>query len=285
MKRPVSTYKARSTASALLFAFLFTLTALKSEAADKTPLDAALATANTRAIAPTATSGVIAAPTAVAAGKKIVVNGRAYDAYLNAAVKKKQEYHYSCEFDAAWVVLKTYGFDVGVARQAEIVGIDKSREPYYRETRQGIFIYGGDVTKAFSGDYRKNFLARSTGQTMRKVFERFGLKVTPVNSRAGIEAALLRGELIWIKTTVDFKPGRPATWVMPDGRSYKTVLGNDHAAVVMGFNQSGVVIRDVLGPTSTNRQRKYEYEVSWPKFLAAWGSQQNDGLAVAPPAR
>ena len=72
---------------------------------------------------------------------------------------------------------------------------------------------------------------------------------------------------------------------MPDGRTYKTVLGNDHAVVVIGFNKSGVVIRDVLGPTNTNWQRKYEYEVSWSKFLAAWGAQQYDGLAVAAPAQ
>ncbi|MEO6457212.1 MAG: C39 family peptidase [Chloroflexia bacterium] len=238
-----------------------------------------------------ATPALVATPTSQATQisinplMKVVVNGRTYDAYLKAATKKKQEYQYSCEFDAAWVVLKTYGFDVSVARQAEIVGMDKSRQPYYKETKQGAVIYGGNVTTAFSGDYKKNFLARSTGAAMRKVFEYYGLKVTPVNSRTGIEAALLRGELVWIKTTVDFKAWRPATWVMPDGRSYKTVLGNDHAAVVIGFNNTGVVIRDVLGPTSTNRQRRYEYEVTWPKFLAAWGAQQNDGLAVAPLSR
>jgi hypothetical protein len=72
---------------------------------------------------------------------------------------------------------------------------------------------------------------------------------------------------------------------MPDGRSYKTVLGNDHALVVMGFNEDGVVVRDPLGPTSTNRQRKYEYEVPWERFLASWGAQEFDGLAVAPPER
>ena len=70
---------------------------------------------------------------------------------------------------------------------------------------------------------------------------------------------------------------------MPDGRTYKTVLGNDHAVVVMGFNKDVVVIRDVLGPTSTNWQRPYEYEVSWSKFLAGWGAQSYDGLAVGPP--
>ena len=42
--------------------------------------------------------------------------------------------------------------------------------------------------------------------------------------------------MVWIKTTADFKPGKPSTWIMPDGTRYKTVLGNDHAAVVMGYN-------------------------------------------------
>lgn len=212
--------------------------------------------------------------------KKIVVRGKSYDAYVPAATKAHQEYHYSCEFDAAWVVLKTNGFDVSVAQQASIVGVTTGREPYYKETSKGIFIYGGDITKHYSGDYKTNFLARSTGTAMRKVFEKYGLRVTPVNSREGIQAALLRGELVWIKTTVDFKPWRPATWVMPDGRTYKTVLGNDHAVVVMGFNKDVVVIRDVLGPTSTGTSRLYEYEVPWAKFMASWGAQSFDGLAV-----
>ncbi|MDQ3928294.1 MAG: C39 family peptidase [Chloroflexota bacterium] len=215
----------------------------------------------------------------------MVVNGRAYDAYNYAVIKKGQWYHYTCEFDAAWVVLKTYGYDVGLDKQVEIIGLDTSIEPYYEETANGIVIYGGDVTTAYSGDYKKNFLARSSGQAMRKVFEHYGLHVTPVRDRPSLEAALLRGELVWIKTTVDFKPWRAATWIMPDGRSYETVLGNDHALVVMGFNKDGVVLRDPLGPTSTNWQRKYEYEVPWKRFMASWGAQQFDGLGVAPPPK
>ena len=70
---------------------------------------------------------------------------------------------------------------------------------------------------------------------------------------------------------------------MPDGRTRQTVLGNDHAVVVIGFNADSVVIRDVLGPTSSNRHRPYEYEVAWPTFLAAWQAQEFDGLAVSPP--
>jgi uncharacterized protein YvpB len=214
---------------------------------------------------------------------KIVVKGRVYDAYLPAATKAHQDYQYSCEFDAAWVILKTNGFNVNSDQQAAIVGMSKAPEPYYKDTKQGIFIYGGDITKNFSGDYKKNFLARSTGQAMHKVFEKYNLLVTPVNTREGIQAALLRGELVWIKTTVDFKPWKVATWVMPDGRTHKTVLGNDHAAVVMGFNKDVAVIRDVLGPTSTGRSRPYEYEVPWPKFMAAWGAQSFDGLAEGIP--
>jgi hypothetical protein len=43
-----------------------------------------------------------------------------------------------------------------------------------------------------------------------------------------------------------------------------------------------VVIRDALGPTSTNWNRAYEYEVPWDAFLAAWEAQGFDGLAVSP---
>jgi hypothetical protein len=212
-----------------------------------------------------------------------VVNGKYYDAYIDAATKKQQYYHYTCEFDAAWVVLASYGFEATLEDQINIVGIDDSVEPRYEETADGVYIYGGDIFNHYSGDYKENFMARSTGRVMRKVFEAYGLQVTPVNSRESLEAALRRGELVWIKTTADFKLGRPATWVMPNGETYLTVLGNDHAAVVMGYSERGALIRDVLGPTSTNWQREYEYEVPWKTFLNAWAQQQNDGLAVASP--
>jgi hypothetical protein len=210
---------------------------------------------------------------------------KGYDAYIPAASKKHQDYHYSCEFDAAWVVFKTYGMDVSVDEQYSIMGADTSIEPRWEETKDGIFIYGGDITQHYSGDMKKNFLARSSGAAMSKVFEHFGLKVTPVHDRASVQRALLSGSLVWVKVPVDFKTWRPATWVMPDGRTYQTVLGNDHAVVIMGFNENVVVIRDVLGPTSSNWNRKYEYEVTWDKFLAAWGAQSYDGLAVAPPSQ
>ncbi len=227
--------------------------------------------------APTSTP----APTATPA--PVVVNGRVYDAYIPAATKQKQAYQYSCEFDAAWVILETYGIHANVDDLVPIIGVDRSIEPYIEETKNGFIVHGGDILHSYSGDYTHNFLARSTSMAMRKVFEHYGLSTTLVHDRAGVEAALRSGKLVWIKTTVDFKPWRPATWVMPDGTTHQTVLGNDHAVVVMGFNQDSVVIRDVLGPTSTNWQRPYEYEVDWNTFMASWGAQSFDGLAVAPP--
>ncbi len=70
--------------------------------------------------------------------------------------------------------------------------------------------------------------------------------------------ALQRGKLMWIKTTVDFKPWRWARWVIHDSRTRQTVLGNDHAVLI---NDEVIVIWDVLGPTSNNWQRPTEYEV------------------------
>lgn len=222
-------------------------------------------------------------PTATPTPLPVVINGRVYDAYIPAASKEGQDYQYSCEFDAAWVILQTFGFAVTVddliARQPR----DTSIEPYIEETADGALIRGGDISQAFSGDYTSNFLARSTGAAIRPLFEQYGLATVPVADRAGIEHALRGGALIWMKTTVDFKPWRPATWVMPDGRTHQTVLGNDHAVVVMGFNSESVVIRDVLGPTSSNWQRPYEYEVDWATFLACWQAQSFDALAVYPP--
>jgi hypothetical protein len=212
----------------------------------------------------------------------VVVNGRVYEAYIPAATKEHQAYKYSCEFDAAWVILQTYGIDASVDQLITILGVDNSVEPFIEETRDGFVIHGGDITTSFSGNYRENFLARSSGDAMRKVFEHFNLRTVPVHDRESVEAGLRSGALIWLKTTVDFKPWRPAIWLMPDGRIRHTVLGNDHAVVAIGFNAESVVIRDVLGPTSSNWERPYEYEVDWPTFLAAWEAQEFDGLAVSP---
>ena len=66
--------------------------------------------------------------------------------FLHAAIKAHQDYHFSCEFDAAWVVLKTYGIDPTVDQLFSIVGVDTSVEPTWAETPKGVFIYGGDIT-------------------------------------------------------------------------------------------------------------------------------------------
>jgi hypothetical protein len=221
------------------------------------------------------------APTAVPT--PVLINGVAYDAYIAAAIKESQAYQYSCEFDAAWVILNTYGIAASVDDLIGLIPHDGSIEPYYVETAAGFEIYGGDIASAYSGDYTANFLARSTGGAMAQVFASYGLDATPVSDRAGVEAALRRGELVWMKTTVDFKPWRAAVWISPDGSRHQTVLGNDHAVVVMGFNAEGVVIRDVLGPTSSNRQRPYEYTVDWDTFMRVWAAQSLDGLAVGRP--
>lgn len=224
-------------------------------------------------------------PTATPTVGPVTVNGRVYDAYIPSATKDSQAYQYSCEFDAAWVIMQTYGIDVSVDDLINAMPLDQSIEPYIgEETSEGRIIHGGDIGAAFAGDYTSNFLARSTGQAMSQVFEQYNLTAQPVNDRAGVEAALRSGSLIWMKTTVDFKPWQPAIWQAPDGSTYRTVLGNDHAVVVMGFNAESVVIRDVLGPTSSNWERPYEYEVDWETFLAAWGAQSFDGLAIVPPA-
>lgn len=283
-------------------AFTATLVPTPSQTATDTPTVAPDTATPTRRVSPTRKSTATSTPrrvpsrtsTPVATATPEVENTPAptptrtgqvngYDAYIPAATKKHQYYHYSCEFDAAWVVLKTFGFDVSLDEQVAVIGLDTSIEPRWEETTEGIFIYGGDITNYYSGDYRNNFLARSSGSAMSKVFQHFGLRVTPVHNREGIQSALLSGSLVWVKVPVDFNKWRPATWVMPDGRTYQTVLGNDHAVVVMGFNRDVVVIRDVLGPTSTNWARKYEYELTWDRFLTAWGAQSYDGLAVGLP--
>lgn len=229
-----------------------------------------------------AIAGVGAAAGAMAQTAPVeTADGRVYDAYVPTAEKRGQFYHYSCEFDAAWVVLKTFGRDVPFESQLAIVGHDQSIEPYYEETAAGFVVHGGDITSAFSGDYTANLLARTTGAAMAPLFARLGLAVEPVHTRRGIQAALERGGLVWIKATVDFLPWQPVTWITPDGAELPGVLGNDHAVVVIGYDDAGVVIRDPLGPTSTNWNRAYEYEVPWDTFLPVWEAQGFDGLAVS----
>lgn len=219
---------------------------------------------------------------AVQSGGVALLDGSAYDAYVPAATKEGQFAQYTCEFDAAWAVLKTFGIDTSLVEQVAIVGVDQRIEPYEQLTADGYVIYGGDIGAMFSGDYTSSYLARSTGRAMRKIFDHFGLAVEPVSDRVGIEAALDRGALVWMKATVDFLPWEPVTWITPEGEAFPGVLGNDHAVVAMGYNAEVVVIRDVLGPTSSNWQRPYEYEVPWDTFLPVWEAQGFDGIAVAP---
>ena len=206
-----------------------------------------------------------------------------YDAYVPAATKPGQFAYYTCEFDAAWVILKTFGHDVPLEEQLAIVPLDQSVEPYAVPTDDGYVVYGGDISAGFSGDYTSNFLARTTGEAMRPLFEDYGLEVRKVYSRRGLERSLRDGALVWMKSTVDFQPWEPVTWVAPDGREFPGVLSNDHAVVAIGYDADGVVIRDVLGPTNTNWGRTQEYKVDWDAFLAVAEAQGFDMLAVSPP--
>lgn len=187
-------------------------------------------------------------------------DGRVYAAYTPAATKVGQFYQYTCEFDASWVILQTFGHDVPFEDQLAIVGHDTSVEPWRQETAEGFIIYGGDITQAFSGDYTSNMLARSTGSAFIPLFEYFGLEAR--------------------KATVDFLPWANVTWVTPDGKELPGVLGNDHAVVVIGYNDAGPVIRDVLGPTNTNWERPTEYDVAWETFLPVFEAQGSDGVGV-----
>ena len=219
---------------------------------------------------------------AAAPGQVVTEDGRVYTAYVPATAKYGQFYAYTCEFDAAWVVLNTFGYDVPFEEQLAIVGHDQSVEPYWEETPSGFVIYGGDIISAYSGDYTANLLARASGKAMQPLFEKYDLPVQPIATREAISATLDAGGLIWIKATVDFLPWQKTTWITPDGEELTTVLGNDHAVVIMGYNDNAVVIRDPLGPTSTNWNRAYEYEVPWATFMDVWGAHENDGLAVFP---
>jgi hypothetical protein len=225
---------------------------------------------------------VTRASQAAAQGGVVTPDGRAYTAYVPAATKTGQFYQYSCEFDASWVVLSTFGHDVPFDEQLAIVGHDLSIEPYFEQTAEGFIIYGGDVTRAFCGDYTSNMLARTTGSAMLPLFEAFGLEAAVVDTRQKLEETLDRGGLVWMKATVDFLPGEPSTWITPGGTTLPTVLGNDHAVVAMGYNDDGVVIRDVLGPTNTNWERPYEYDVPWETFLSVFAAQNADGVGVLP---
>ncbi|HVL23103.1 MAG TPA: C39 family peptidase [Thermomicrobiales bacterium] len=209
-------------------------------------------------------------------------DGAVWDAYVQLPIKEGQDFHFTCEFDSAWILLNAYGHEVTLEQQLEAVGHDLSIEPWYEETANGVIVWGGDIQRFYSGDYEENFLARARSNAMRKVFESVGLGVSVADTRELIEAALLRGEPVFFKSTVDFLDWVPATWITPQGDTYPVVLGNDHALIVMGFNAENVIIRDPLGPTSTNDRRPWQYTVSWERYLQVLAAQGNDGIAIAP---
>lgn len=209
-------------------------------------------------------------------------DGRTWDAYLQVPIKEGQDFHYTCEFDSAWIILDAFGYPMSLDQQLEIVGIDWSIEPWWEETPSALWIYGGDISEMYSGDYTSNILARARMSAVRKVFDAVDLQVTETPDRKSTEEALLLGQPILFKSTVDFLDWDPAIWIAPDGDEFPVVWTNDHALVVMGFNQSDVIIRDPLGPTTTNEIRPWQYRVSWERYLQVIAAQGNDAIAVGP---
>lgn len=222
-------------------------------------------------------------PVGQSAGDPIPDQEWYWDAYLQMPIKQGQDFHYTCEFDSAWIVLKAFGLDVGLDEQLAIVGKDESLEPYYEETANGFEVWGGDVHNYYCGHINENILARARCNAMRKLFEAKGLSVTVTPDRPSIEAALLRGEPVYFKSTVDMMPWRPAVWHSNTGEDWPVVLTNDHALIVMGFNAEQVIIRDPLGPTSTNWDRPWQWRTRWDRFLEVIAAQGNDAIAVGPP--
>ena len=212
----------------------------------------------------------------------IADQGWYWDAYLQMPIKEGQDFHFTCEFDSAWIILMAYGIEVGLDEQLQIVGKDESIEPYYEEAADGFHIYGGDVHNYYCGHINENILARARCNAMRKVFEAKGLGVTLTPDRETIEAALLRGEPVFFKSTVDMMPWRPAIWHANTGEDWPVVLSNDHALVAMGFNAEDVIIRDPLGPTSTNLERPWQWKTTWTRFLEVLAAQGNDAIAIGP---
>ena len=219
---------------------------------------------------------------AASAGERVIADGWYWDAYIQLPVKEGQDFHFTCEFDSSWIILKAYGFDLTLQEQMDVVGTDNAIEPWYEETATGIIVWGGDIDEFYCGHYDTNILTRARCNAMRKVFESVGLGVSFTPDRARIEQALLRGEPVYFKSTVDFLPWQDATWHTPDGDTFPVVLTNDHALIVMGFNADEVIIRDPLGPTTTNYERPWQYRVSWERFLEVIAAQGNDAIAIAP---
>jgi hypothetical protein len=213
----------------------------------------------------------------------VEADGILWTSMVQVPIKRGQWFHYTCEFDSAWSCMAAYDIDAGLDAQVEAVGIDNRVTPYWEETASGIMVYGGDIGEHFSGELDSNLMSRATANAMRKAFDAHDIATEPIQDRAGIEASLNAGYPVFFKSTVDFLDWRPATWNSPEGYTYPVVFSNDHALTVIAYNDDEVVIRDPLGPTSTNANRPYQYRVKWDRFLQVFASQGNDGLAVMPP--
>ena len=69
-----------------------------------------------------------------------------YKVYVPAASKTGQYAHYTCEFDAAWAVMKTFGVDATLDQQIAAMGHDLAIEPYYLEPAGGVVITAATST-------------------------------------------------------------------------------------------------------------------------------------------
>lgn len=213
----------------------------------------------------------------------VEADGIQWTAMIQVPIKRGQDLHYTCEFDSAWSIMKAYGIDSTLESQLAAVGIDDRLEPYWEDQGNVVMIYGGDIGQYFCGDLDTNLVAKTKGSAMVKSFEAHGLAAVPVRDRPSIEQAINLGYPVFFKSTVDFLDWRPAIWNTPEGIQYQVVFSNDHALTVMAYNDTEVVIRDPLGPTSTNTQRPFQFRASWDRFLQVFAAQENDGLAVMPP--
>jgi hypothetical protein len=213
----------------------------------------------------------------------VVAENDTWDAYIQVPIKQGQDFSYTCEFDSAWIILMAYGHEMNLDEQLSLVGHDLSIEPYWEETPTSVTVYGGDIAEMYSGDYRENILARARSSAVRKVFDAVDLTVTETPDRASTEEALFQGHPVFFKSTVDFLDWRQVIWNCPDGDQYPGVFTNDHALVAMGFNDQDVIVRDPLGPTTTNETRPWQYRVSWERYLQVIAGQDNDAIAVGPP--
>ncbi len=219
---------------------------------------------------------------AAAANEPVIVDGRSYTAYVDAYLKQGQWDLYTCEFDVAHNIMMTFGVDATLDDMVSVVGFDNPFEPYSAEGPDGPVIYGGDIGRAFCGYLESNTFSKTTGKAMIPAFEAFGFAPTIAKTRSDIEKGLSAGQLLWMKTTVDFTDWVPTRWITPDGTSYPTVYDNDHCVGAVGYNDDVVVIHDALGPTNTNWERPYEYEVPWDLFMDCFRSSGHDGLLIGP---